>query len=486
MVDANATFAGPGRLGGRIVKLGNGGIWGHATRIGAQASWLEAERPSTEANAELVVLSTIGQLGILGGSRTSDFPVPGSMGSIGITGYGINDNAVQVQTGYAGYFEARAKPGTGTTAGVEIDIANQSGVLVSNHPYRMGPTGSTLNLWLASGAGAPGASPASLGLGIMNNGSSFDKGIVFGADSITGTDGITGSGTAIALAKGHALQWYGAGGVAIGAISNTVATSAKRTHLTFSDAGAAITGESGQQLLLVPDVPGAANFAVFNAAPAGTGVHLSAQGADSNVGITLAPKGAGTVRVTTGLDVSNGHVRGDIASVALPGNSTTTGASLLGWNRSNGGGESNFVNARGAGKSAGFDWRTWSGTADTKIMSLSSTGALATTGPVTAVGTMQLGKTVISNNASTKFTVPANVSYVGFTGTQAAMLEFRFPAASKRIDGLEVAIFTQAAVGTEVKFLSTGASFVAAPATLGAGSVTRFIFDYASHQWLPR
>lgn len=310
LADANATFTGAGKLGGRIVKLGNGGLFGHASKFGSPSAWLEAERVSTENNADLVVLSSIGQGAILGGSRTSDFSTAGSMGSIGVQGWAINDNASAVQTGYAGYFEARRKAGAGTTQGIEIDVVNQDPATVANQPYQMGATGSTLGLWLASG-GEIAATPASLALGIINNGTTFDKGLVFGANAITGSDGVTGTATAIAMAKGHTLQWYGSGGVGIGYINNTVATSANSTNLNFSDVGAAITDHANQLLALTPNVANAVNYPTFNASTTGNAVVIGANGTDSNVGITAAPKGSGQFSVT-------GHQNVNINTTVTP------------------------------------------------------------------------------------------------------------------------------------------------------------------------
>ena len=94
-------------------------------------------------------------------------------------------------------------------------------------------------------------------------------------------------------------------------------------------------------------------------------------------------------------------------------------------------------------------------------------------------------KVVVNNNASATYIVPANTNYVGFTGTQVGTVAFTFPAAAAVIDGLRVTIYTQAAVGTSATFASTGAIFVGAPATLAAGSLTRFIYHHAGTEWLP-
>ena len=48
--------------------------------------------------------------------------------------------------------------------------------------------------------------------GIVNNGQTWQAGIVIRHDAIEGTDGTTGFGAAINLSTRHILGWYGEGG----------------------------------------------------------------------------------------------------------------------------------------------------------------------------------------------------------------------------------------------------------------------------------
>lgn len=117
------------------------------------------------------------------------------------------------------------------------------------------------------------------------------------------------------------------------------------------------------------------------------------------------------------------------------------------------------------------------------------TAASQLNGLLSVTGFAQLGKTVVNNNAATTYSVTmgfsvASTSYVAFTGTNAASIAFTFSNAALVPDGWRLDIYTQAAVAT-VTWASTGATFVGAPAALGAGSVTRFIFHAATNQWLP-
>jgi hypothetical protein len=95
-------------------------------------------------------------------------------------------------------------------------------------------------------------------------------------------------------------------------------------------------------------------------------------------------------------------------------------------------------------------------------------------------------KAVVNNNASGTYTVAAGVSYVAFTGTNVGTVAFTLPAAAAGLDGLVIEIYTTAAVGTSSTWSSSGATFVGAPATLAAASVTRMVYHHATTQWLPK
>ncbi|AQQ35073.1 hypothetical protein [Burkholderia cenocepacia] len=204
LVDPNATFSGAGKLPGRIIKLSNSGKYSKGTKIGAQSEWLEGLRLYTESIAEVAVLSTIGQIGIIGASRTSDYGVAGSQGCIGISGYANNDNTTQIQTAYGGYIESRRQPGAGITQSLEIDIVN-FGSVGFVYPGNVYPPDLTSCLWLASGGDVPGARGASLALGIIANGAPFDKAIVVQRGAVTS---YFGEAVALALGRENGIVWY--------------------------------------------------------------------------------------------------------------------------------------------------------------------------------------------------------------------------------------------------------------------------------------
>ncbi|WP_291351334.1 hypothetical protein [Acidovorax sp. 16-64-162] len=80
----------------------------------------------------------------------------------------------------------------------------------------------------------------------------------------------------------------------------------------------------------------------------------------------------------TGLTAgSNAFYAGNLAGVTIPGDGTTTGYSTFGWNYSNGGGETDFINAKGGGSGGGFKWYNYDGTTASTAMTLTALGSLS-------------------------------------------------------------------------------------------------------------
>jgi hypothetical protein len=267
--------------------------------------WLETERNYTTRNSQVAVTSTIGQLAILGGSRTSDSADTGSMGCIGVGAYAINNNSTQMQSAYAGYFEARRKAGAGTTHGVEVDVVNQGSDIITNPFGSFAPDGMTNGLWIASG-GEIAAAPASVAIGIVNNGAAFNSGIVFQSNSITGTDGVTGTGTAVAFAKGHLMSWYNSAGSLTSYIYSGASTNNLGAGIVLDDGRASFvnSGAGGSTKFTVEYGVNDVNYIGTVGAVAGLPANLQAMGADTDIDIRLAPKGAGVLAVTYGSDAA--------------------------------------------------------------------------------------------------------------------------------------------------------------------------------------
>lgn len=193
--------------------------------------------------AQMAVLCQNGLAGFVAASRTSDQASPTSC--IAAEFFGLNDSAAGGEA-WGLYVEGRRIANTAAlTFAAEFDVANQQGV-VQNNPFAQN-AGATVTLQLASGCGLPlpGNANTTAALQIQNNQTAFDKGIIFGSNSISGTDGITGAGVAVAFAKGHTLTWFNSTGNETTNISSSAsAATGPQASLLFTDSGFEVVNAS--------------------------------------------------------------------------------------------------------------------------------------------------------------------------------------------------------------------------------------------------
>jgi len=241
------------------------------------------------------VLAIDGMFGFTSGSRTSDNPTPASDNTIGIASFVINDDTTSNSNAYAYYAEGRRLAGVNgsLTIGMEVDVSNQ-GSLAAPTPYAQLP-GSTFAHQIGSGCGLalPGNANTSAAINIRANPTSFMTGIVFGATSIAGTDGVTGAGDAISFAKGHTLTWYASDGNQTSRIQGNVNNHVLSTNLEFTDGGMLVQNEAGGILIAVPPVANSVNYVVLGGAPTAGTPGIVAGGSDPNIDIKLHAKGTG-------------------------------------------------------------------------------------------------------------------------------------------------------------------------------------------------
>lgn len=268
---------------------------GNPNGVGTQ-DWMEQLRAYSTSISQHTVISTIGQIAIAAGSRTSDSPTAGSMGCIGYEAIVNNNNATQVQYAWGSYLEARRQPNAGTTTGLEIDTVNL-GTEVDLLPYGLQPTGITPALWLASGAEVS-SNPSTAAMVVLNNGATFKHGIVMRSGALKG-DG-SGPASAIALARNHQIEWYDSGNGLTGFIRSDAATHAQPCGILFSDGTIRFTNAGGYPIGAVINTPSSVNFPQMGSSATGQAVVFSANGSDANVDVMIAPKGAGVLSLSYG------------------------------------------------------------------------------------------------------------------------------------------------------------------------------------------
>lgn len=228
--------------------------------------------------AQMAVLSQNGLAGFVAASRTSDQSAPTA--AIAAEFFGLNDSTAGGEA-WGLYVEGRRIANTNAlTFAAEFDVSNQQGV-VQNTPFAQNP-GAVVALQLASGCGLPlpGNATTAAALQIQHNQTPFDKGIIFGANAISGTDGFTGAGIAIAFAKGHTLTWFNSSGNQITNISSSASIgTGPQASLIFSDAGFEVVNASDNTPAFVVDAsPSSGTYAFFK--NVGGTVRLSASASD--------------------------------------------------------------------------------------------------------------------------------------------------------------------------------------------------------------
>lgn len=148
-------------------------------------------------------------LAVVAAVRTSDHVGSPSGANIAYSAYATSDSTADTQAATWSYYGTnRRVVGSGTTIGAEFSMGNL-GEAVELNPYQTGVIGSSIGCWLSSGSEAITAgltvNPASAAIGVVSNGSTWSKGIVFGYNALV-ADG-NGHMRAIQLPRLAEVQW---------------------------------------------------------------------------------------------------------------------------------------------------------------------------------------------------------------------------------------------------------------------------------------
>ncbi|MCU7218013.1 hypothetical protein [Pseudomonas sp. VE 196-7] len=237
--------------------------------------------------------------------------------AIGLIAAGVNNNEdTNPDTGTAGhayaiYAEAYRDVGVpGGAYGAELDVMNYAS-LVSIDPY-VQRADQTIGLQVAGGGEFPSANQhdISAAINIRRNGSSFYRGIVFGANALSGTDGVTGNAVAVAMAKGHKLQWFSGIDAGTSSIYCTATLPANSIGMEFGDNFVRFQAASAQ-VLQIESTPTSSSYLIIRGQNAGLPVQVLARGSDTNIDLQLNPKGAGLIWTgpyTAGAITATGYV----------------------------------------------------------------------------------------------------------------------------------------------------------------------------------
>lgn len=257
-----------------------------------------AQGPNWLLQYGTAVVQSPGLQAVVGVSRSSDglftgFPIH-LQAAIGVSGAAINDVANAVVWGLYGDVQLK---NAGVAYGLEIAAKNSSYDRIST-PYL--DLDGVFGIWLAGGgdatyAGAPTA-PNNAAVRIGYNSSTWNTGLLFDKLGITGTDGITGVGTAIALARGHSLLWFKPDGSPGARLHSEVDASGQDVAILLSNNKVQLLGSAGVPLVIGQHVTNGVNGLLVTDGTAGNGPILSPTGASTDADLNLAGKGTGMPR----------------------------------------------------------------------------------------------------------------------------------------------------------------------------------------------
>lgn len=330
------------RMGDRLFVGGAANNLGITNRDASPTDWLSTVMGATSIGAwatygaQFASLAKFGSTGILGGSQTSDAHANAALlgyvpSSIGIASWGISNDTTNptTTTAYAFYGEAWRMPGADFQPcfGMELEAVNFGGLAVGiSTPYHTNVGGGAYTLQLGSGGGQTSAVSDAAGvLVVVSNPTSFQKGIVFGATSLTGatgTSGDTGYAGALSLGRNHAVEWYAPDGNVGMFVRSTVTAGANQTRWEAQDTGMVISNAAGQALFTVLTAATVTNFLSIQ-----SGVGTQAAGLYANEGpggspnIGLFPAAGGELQTT--------------GPAIVPGNTLPANIQPAGWMHQN-------------------------------------------------------------------------------------------------------------------------------------------------------
>lgn len=277
-----------------------------AAKPNVEKDWLSDLINWPVFNATAAITSAVGTIALTVGSQTADLdPVAAgtTQTTIGVAAFAIANNPGTYPTGYYAaygfYSEGRVYPGTVSDAfAAEFEAINMSGTPNGTPtPYRELLVGSAHALRLGSGGGQGlDVDPAISALAIVPNGTTFNAGIVFEKGALTGANGTTGFGEAIALAKGHLVSWYAPGDDDNGAraffVTSTISDPDYRSSIQAQDGGLLFMQPNDTIGFSVRTVQNAGAGLTMIPAVAGDRVSLEAFGSSDQVPVRIAVKGA--------------------------------------------------------------------------------------------------------------------------------------------------------------------------------------------------
>ncbi|WP_156375983.1 hypothetical protein [Methylobacterium sp. Leaf117] len=291
---------------------------GHPTNWLGNAAGGSALQYAYGGIGQIVSLSSIGDVGIVGATRTTDMASSGRL-PVGTMGWGFNfrtdASVVPLTSAWGGYFEARRKTGAGSAQAMEINVTELSSSDVADISAKNTAPNAYFNyssaaLNLASGGNCTtvagscwdgmrlaNAVDASVALVIHSNGAKFRKGLIFAEDGLTGCDGAGGKTcTAIEAGRGATFAWIDGTPRQAVKIRGDVSPAGDPLSMTFTDGGVQFEGGGAVTMQVVSKATDVNGVQVLGGSAAGNPARVMATGS-ANASLALSPSGMGTVQM---------------------------------------------------------------------------------------------------------------------------------------------------------------------------------------------
>lgn len=257
-------------------------------------------------SSDFCVFSSRGTMAIAGYTRTSDCQGEGVEVPIGVSAFVIADSATK-SNAWCFYADMQVESAglPGQYYGIEMALKNK-GADYTSTPYtrNYGIKG----LWLVGGGdsayGGDAANPCDTAMVILKGAGEaiggWNKGIIFDAAGLTGTDGSTGTGIAIEMAKGHTIQWLKPNGSIGLRIRSDNGNSDGAIGLIATGSEFDVQASSGKNMMRIIASTTPVNGAAVITSDTGTNPRIDAFGDDTNLSLVVRGKGSGGIILQDG------------------------------------------------------------------------------------------------------------------------------------------------------------------------------------------
>jgi hypothetical protein len=242
-----------------------------------------------------------GLMAVTGFASNTNILGTGGQETIGTSGFLINNKAGA--SGWAMYADVQHEVTAvgGFSTGLEVAAKNK-GANVTGNPYALGA--GVTGIWLSGGGdntyGGLAANPSNAAIVIVENASTWNIGILFEADALTGADGTLGGGVAVAIgmATRHQIRWYMPDQSNGFTIRSDATTAGQNTLLLAGDNVLQCVGANGKAFAAFQHTASGVNYLTMQGQITGNSPSLFAAGDDTNIGIAITTKGTGVVNLS--------------------------------------------------------------------------------------------------------------------------------------------------------------------------------------------